>query len=381
VPKDADLRFFGNAEFDAKYRQSIATARSIGGTEVQIDFTHFAAAAALLYGGPWVAERMLAPRALLERDASAIHPVVRAIVERGKNISGAETFAALHALARLRQTAEATWEMVDVLLLPTAGNIYTLAEIEADPVALNSNLGYYTNFVNLMDLCGVAVPAGFVRGGLPFGVTLVGRAGQDESLLGLADDIHRAAPIELGESCNETTLAETTLAGSQKPNAAAEITARAAAAGSRSLAAGATGLPLPAAPVGEPVVSGVLVAVVGAHLSGQPLNWQLTDRRAALVRTCRTAAKYRLVALPGTTPPKPGLLRGEGAGAAIEVEVWEMSVEAFGSFVAAIPPPLGIGTVELDDGQMVKCFLVESYAAVGAADISHFGGWRAYLKG
>jgi allophanate hydrolase len=124
----------------------------------------------------------------------------------------------------------------------------------------------------------------------------------------------------------------------------------------------------------------VLVAVVGAHLSGQPLNWQLTDRHATLVRACRTAAKYRLVALPGTTPPKPGLLRSDGPGAAIEVEIWEMSIAGFGSFVAAIPPPLGIGTVELEDGQGVKCFLVESYAADAAADISHFGGWRAYLK-
>jgi allophanate hydrolase len=214
------------------------------------------------------------------------------------------------------------------MLLPTAGTIYTKEAVEADPIQLNTNLGYYTNFVNLMDLAAVAVPAGFRSDGLPFGVSLIGPAFSDEGLLALA---RRASDADA--------------------------------------------IPPPTAP------GCVLLAVVGAHLRGQPLNRQLTDRGARFVRACRTAPDYRLFALPGTVPPKPGLLRDPAfAGTGLEVEVWAVPEAQFGGFVAAVPPPLTIGSVTLNDGSSVKGFLCESAAAASAADITRFGGWTAYLR-
>jgi allophanate hydrolase len=231
---------------------------------------------------------------------------------------------------------------MDVLLVPTVPTIYTRAQIEADPIKLNLNLGYYTNFVNLMDLSAIAIPAGFGGDKLPTGVTVVAPAGNDAALLSLGDALHRRSGVTMGASENA----------------------------------------LP--PVGEIAIAipdSVRLAVVGAHLSGQPLNPQLTNLKARLIRTCRTAPNYLLYAIPGTTPPKPGLIRADGeGGGAVEVEVWEMTSRAFGDFVAAIPPPLGIGTLVLEDGQQVKGFLCEPYAIRGAADITHFGGWRSFLK-
>ena len=233
------------------------------------------------------------------------------------------------------------WEKMDVMLLPTTGTIYTIVEVEADPIGLNSKLGYYTNFLNLMDLCAVAVPGGFQENGLPTGVSLIGPAGTEQELLDIGDKLHRALGIGPG------------VAHRALPPAIAN-------------------------PVSPP--KRARLAVVGAHLSGMPLTHQLTERGATLVRQARTAPVYRLYALPGTKPPKPGLIRFEGAGFSIELEIWEMSFEGFGSFVAAIPPPLGIGTVALEDGQSVQGFVCETYATEGAQDISHFGGWRAFIR-
>jgi allophanate hydrolase len=213
----------------------------------------------------------------------------------------------------------------------------------AEPVALNTNLGVYTNFVNLMDLAAIAVPAGFRPDGMPFGVTLIGPALSDGMLTAVGDALHRSlADARLG--------ATPTSLGSTLPVVAETRSAKL-----------------------------VKVAVVGAHLSGQPLNWQLVERGARLVETIRTATGYRLYALAGTSPPKPGLVfDGSGAGG-IEVEVWEMDAAAFGSFVALIPAPLGIGTVTLADGRSLQGFLCEAYAARGAEDITAFGGWQAWL--
>jgi allophanate hydrolase len=222
---------------------------------------------------------------------------------------------------------------------PTAGTIYTIAEVQNDPIQTNVDLGYYTNYVNLLDLCALAVPAGFGADGLPVGVTMIAPAGQEQMLLELGSALHRDQRIPLGATGMQAI-------GDDQP-----------------------------LPGGNP---GVYVAVVGAHLSGQPLNWQLTDRHARLIGAARTAPRYQLYALPGTTPPKPGLVQSAEGGAAIELEVWEMSVEAFGSFVAAIPPPLGIGTIALEDGRQVKGFLCEEVALRDARNISHFGGWRAF---
>ena len=340
VPADG-LEFFGDDAAAALYAQSVDSLLALGGTPVAIDFTPFRDAARLLYQGPWVAERLAALRQYDFERPEAIHPVVWQIIGGARGLDAADGFAAFYKLAALTGAAEAEWARMDVLPLPTTGTTYTIEALLADPVTLNSNLGLYTNFVNLMDLSAIAVPGGFRPNGLPFGVTLIGRAFEDHKIAGLADRLHRA-------------LASPTVGG--------------------------TGLPLPPATPVSAKLSRVQVAVVGAHLSGQPLNWQLTDRKATLVRTARTAPGYSLYALAGTMPAKPGLIR-DGAGAGlIELEIWEMDFAGFGSFVAEIPPPLGIGTVTLEDGGTVKCFLGETYAVAGAEDVTAFGGWRNWLN-
>ena len=342
VPSGA-MPFFGDRDYEALYRASIERMAALGARIVPIDYAPFEKAAAMLYAGPWVAERLAAVGDLLEQSPEAIHEVVRQIVLAAKTKTALAAFNAFYELAALTRAAEREWAKMDLLLLPTAGATHTIAAILADPVALNTNLGAYTNFVNLMDLAAIAVPAGFRTDGIPFGVTLVGPALADGVLAAVGDALHRS------------------LAGAQL---------------------GATNIPLSSAPAAraetKPVVS-VAVAVVGAHLSGQPLNAQLTARDAKLLETTRTASGYRLYALANTSSPKPGLIfDGSGPGG-IEVEIWEMDEAAFGSFVALIPSPLGIGTVTLADGRGVKGFLCEAHAVRGAEDITAFGGWRAWL--
>ena len=301
----------------------------------------------MLYAGPWVAERLAAIGELATRNPQAIHEVVRRIILGAKDKTAVETFQAFYDLAEHIREASAEWAKIDILLLPTAGTTYTIAQMLADPVALNTSLGTYTNFVNLMDLAALSVPAGIRRDGIPFGVTLIGPALSDGMLASAGDALHR--------SLDRAQL-------------------------------GATSVPLSSTqPVTVPTKStkstkSVKVAVVGAHLSGQPLNGQLVERNAKLIETARTGPGYRLYALANTSPPKPGLVfDGSGPGG-IEVEIWEMDEEGFGSFVALIPAPLGIGTVTLADGRAVKGFLCEGHATRGAEDISAFGGWRAWLS-
>jgi allophanate hydrolase len=296
-------------------------------------------AARLLYEGPWVAERYLATRALLETRPEALHPVTRGIIEGGRTPSALDAFAAQYRLAELRAAARHIWEDADALLLPTAGTHYRIDAEQAEPLQLNSNLGRYTNFVNLMDLAAVAVPSGFTPRGLPFGVTLVGRAWHDEDLLWLAGRMHALAGVTLG----------------------------------------ATGHPLPETRnVPSPSTGCMDIAVCGAHMLGLPLNSQLTSRGAWHVATLRTAPCYRLYALPGGPPARPGLVR-DSTGAAIEMEIWRMPQEHFGSFMQGIPAPLGIGRVRTESGIEVTGFLCESAGATGAEDITRLGGWRAYL--
>jgi len=321
VPAAGQLEFFGDDEARELYCEAVAEVERIGGQRVEIDFSIFRAAADLLYSGPWVAERLAAIAPFMESHTDQMDPVVRKIISGAARYKATEAFEAEYRLRELRRETEAEWARMDTLMLPTTGTIYTHEQIAADPIGLNTNLGYYTNFVNLLDLAAVAVPAGVRRTGLPFGISFIGPAFTDEALLWLADAFAQA------------------------------------------------GMPAP-----RPGC--VLLAVVGAHLSGQPLNSQLTERAARLVRTCRTARDYRLYALGA----KPGLVRDpdfEGPG--IEVEVWAVPEDRFGGFVAAVPPPLGIGNAVLEDGEVVKCFLCEPYAIAGATEITRFGGWREYL--
>ena len=334
--------FFGDGDAAHLYAASIHAMEALGGTAREFDFAPFQDAAALLYSGPWVAERLAALQPFVEAHADAMHPTVRGIITGAARYTAADTFRAQYRLEELRREAGRVWADVDVLLLPTTGTTYTIADVNADPVRLNTNLGYYTNFVNLLDMAAVAVPAGFRPSGLPFGVSLIGPAFTDTALLTAADALHRRPGQTLGGL--PTALTET------------------------------ASLPAPRVPPGC-----TLLAVVGAHLTGQPLNRQLTERGARLVQTTRTANGYNLYALPNTVPPKPGLVRVPGfSGPGIEVEVWAVPTCELGSFVAAVPAPLGIGTVELADGRAVIGFICEPCAVAGATDITHFGGWRAY---
>jgi allophanate hydrolase len=343
VPRAADLEFFGDRAAAKLFGAALAKLEALGGERAELDFRPFLETARLLYEGPWVAERWLAIRELLERKPEAVHPVTRRVIEKAPSFSAADAFAAAYRLQALRRRAEAAWAGVEVIVTPSAPTIYTRAEVEADPVALNSRLGTYTNFVNLLDLCGLAVPAGFRADGLPFGITLLAPAFQDRPLCALGERLQYATGLPLGAT------------GQALPPAA-----RASAPAARAAV--------------------VRLVVCGAHMSGLPLNHELTGLGARLLRRCRTAPRYRFYALEAFSPPRPGLLRGE-TGAAIEVEVWELPAAQLGGFVDRIPAPLGIGTIELEDGEQARGFLCEPYATQGAREITALGGWRAYVAG
>lgn len=339
----ASLEFLGDAINADLYADAVDRARSLGADIVTFDFTPFQNAAKLLYQGPWVAERLSAIKDFARAKRQSIHDVVRGIVLGAENISAVETFEGLYQLAELTRIAEVQWQAFDMMLLPTAATTYKIADVLSDPVQLNSNLGLYTNFVNLMDLSALAVPAGMRPDGLPFGVTLVGRPLADDQLASFGDKLHRTMPP---------------------------------------IQVGATAQMLSATPIYQPVQTAkdkIAVAVVGAHLKGQPLNGQLIDRNAQFVRNAKTAHGYSFYALANTTPAKPGLVfDGHGAGG-IDVEIWELDAAGFGSFVALIPAPLGIGTLQLDDDTHVKGFVCEAHAIADAQDITSFGSWRNWL--
>ena len=334
VPLDGQLEWFGDTAAQRLFEAAADRLRAMGGVPVQVDITPLRAAADLLYQGAWVAERTAAVEPLLRARPATIHPVVRGILQGGLALSAVDAFNAEYQLRAYQRQAEAVWAAADILLLPTTATTYRLREVLAEPLGLNANLGLYTNFVNLLDMAAIALPAGFRDNATGFGVTLIGPAWSDRALLDFARRYEEIAPMP-------------------------------------------TPPPLDVAGVPQRVK----LAVVGAHLAAMPLHWQLTSRDAVLARRCRTAPTYKLYAMANTTPPKPALVHvGEGGGgAAIEVEVYDLSVEAFGSFVVEVPPPLAIGTVTLDDGTAVKGNVAEPRALDGAEDITPLGGWRAYI--
>jgi allophanate hydrolase len=348
VPRAAQLEFFGDEGYAHAFDAALARLREAGAELVELDFEPFLAAARLLYEGPFVAERLAAIRPFFEQQPDALHPVIREIVGGATKWSAADLFAAQDQLAALRLNAQTAWTAsgIDAIVMPTSATTATVDELEADPIRVNSRFGYYTNFVNLFDLSALAVPAGQCtvgkHSGLPFGVTFVGRAHDDAALLQLAY-------AWLGETAEDER---------------APAAARAADRNNVTPAADAS----------------VRVAVVGAHLRGEPLNFQLTLRGARFIEETATSPDYRLYALAAASGAvaKPGLVRVPADGAQIALEVWELPLAAYGSFVAEIPAPLGIGTLLLADGTSVQGFLCESVALAGATDITSFGGWRAY---
>jgi allophanate hydrolase len=335
VPLPQQLQFFGNEEYPRLFDAAVARLEALGGRRVLIDFAPYIEAGQLLYEGPWIAERYVVVEPLLRRAADSLLPITRQIIAGGAAPSAADAFRAQYRLQSLRRASERVWNEIEVLVTPTAGTIYRIAEVEADPLRLNSRLGFYTNFVNLLDLAAVAVPAGFGPDALPFGISLLGPAWSDFELLALAA---RFQDLDLpAQSVFD------------------------------------------AAPTAQAPAQAIAIAVCGAHLDGLPLNHQLRQRGAVLLERTRTAAQYRLYALPGGPPQRPGLVQVSQGGGALEVELWSVPAPALGSFVAQIPAPLAIGKVRLADDRQVCGFLCEAHAVSHAADITHFGGWRAYL--
>lgn len=343
VPAKADRQFFGDAAMELAYGGALATLAGMGHKLVELPFADFYATANLLYEGAWVAERYAAVRDFFDAHEASFHPVTRRIYGGAKNLSAADAFDGLYALQALKRKLAPVIASVDLICVPTAPTHYTVEDLEAEPIRENSRLGTYTNFVNLLDMCGIAVPTGKRSDGLPASVTLLATFGKDGLTASLAAALHADSGLTLGAT-NWT-------------------------------------LPERAAPVIVAEEDLIDLVVVGAHLSGMPLNSQLRDLDARFSRATRTAETYRLHALAGTRPPKPGLIRSSGDdGAMIEVEVWQLTPDAFGRFVAAIPAPLGIGTIELSDGTSAKGFLVEPVALTGAEDITVHRGWRAYMQ-
>ena len=332
VPRAQDLEFFGCAEGPALFGDAIDELKRLGGEAVELDLTPFLEAARLLYEGPWVAERYSVAGELMEQNPEAVLPVIRAVLAKAPAVSGVQTFRAQYRLQALKALCDKALENLDCVVTPTIGRPVTLAELAAEPVQRNSELGCYTNFMNLLDYAAIAVPSGFMGNGLPWGVTLFGRAFTDQYLLSVADGLQRQQ-------------------GSATP-----------------------------APINVARNDRARLVVCGAHLDGLALNWQLKQRGARLVETTSSSSDYQLYALAGGPPFRPGMVRVKDGGVSIAVEVWELPSSELGSFLTGIPAPLGLGKVQLADGRWESGFICEPYGLEGATDISHLGGWRAYLK-
>jgi allophanate hydrolase len=332
VIKPSQLQFFGDAHYQQAYDAALARIQTDTSIElIELDFEPFAEAASLLYSGPWVAERTLACEEPLNQYPDKVNPVVRGIIQGGADLSAAACFKAQYQLKALKRLCDAQLAQVDAMLTPTAGRLYTLAELEAEPVLYNTNLGYYTNYMNLLDYAGLAIPAGATSQGLPFGLTLVGSRCSDRTLLSIARRLNIGAVTE----------------------------------GRDKLVADSRYFDL---------------LVCGAHMEGLPLNPQLRERGGYLLEVVKTAPTYRLFALPGGGVKRPALVGDLEIGSSIGAELWRLPIDSVGSFLQGIPAPLGLGTVTLIDGREVKGFIAAAGCVdSGAQDVSRFGDWRAYL--
>ncbi len=337
------LEFFGDQQAEAAFSRTLESWRAMGAELTPIDFAPFKELAALLYEGPWVAERYATVEALLQRDPGALQPELHSILAGACKFNAVDTFKFEYRRAELARRINESLQGFAALIVPTTPTIYTIAQVNNDPIVLNSHLGTYTNFTNLADLAALAVPASLRDDGLPAGITLIGQAWQDRALAEIGKRWQQHVALSLGA----TGRLLASIAKETKPAPAAPGTVR--------------------------------LAVIGAHLTGMPLTHQLTSRDATFIERSQTASTYQLYALANTTPPKPGLVKAMTAGGPIEVELWDVPLDRFGAFVAEIPSPLGIGSLELADGRVVKGFICEPIGLQGARDITAFGSWRAYL--
>jgi len=340
VPREDQLKFFGNTAASELFQQTVKEMQSLGGKKIELDFEVFLQAAILLYEGPWVAERYIAIEELITTHPEQLLPVINTIIRSAEDKKATDAFKAEYKMQIYRVQAKEILRQFDFLLTPTTGTIYTIDEVNADPITLNSNLGYYTNFMNLLDCAAVAVPAGYLDSGLPWGVSLVSTCMSDRKLLSYANrwqQFKQMRPGKTGISLEETDTRDIQFS------------------------------------------SMIELVVCGAHLQGLSLNWQLKERGATLVEKTVSAEKYRMYVIEGAIE-RPGMIRDEDNGYSLEIEIWKISSSEFGSFVAAIPGPLGIGKVEVSDGRWLPGFICESFAVDGARDITDLGGWRNYLS-
>jgi allophanate hydrolase len=341
VIPEHQLKFFDDKGYQKAYEDTLEKLKGEGFIFKEIDFAPFDEIAELLYEGPWVSERYIAAQPLIDDDPYAVFPVVREIIASGGKASAISLFKSQYRINDLKQVCLAQMAQVDCLLTPTAGRHFTIAEMLDNPIKHNSELGYYTNFMNLLDLASIAVPTMMTESDMPFGITLVGSTFSDRELMSIANRIQQALPLKKG-------------------------------------ALGSIATPKNKTPVTSTKTIDVMVC--GAHLTGQPLNWQLVERGASLKTKTKTTASYRMYALAGGPPLRPGLILDKEKGLAIEVEVWTIPTENFGSFVAGIPAPLGIGKVTLENNNQVSGFICEPIGIEGAEEITHFGGWKSYLS-
>lgn len=327
VPRDDQREFFGAPSYAAAFEASLKTLAARGAEVVALDLSALLEAGSLLYQGPWVAERLAAVQDLWSRDPEAFHPVTRKVLETAAGRSAVEAFQAGYSLENLRRRSQSLWPQLDALMLPTAPFLPTLAEVEADPLGVNTKLGTWTNFVNLLDLAALAVPAGLDASGRPFGVTFLGPAGSDQALfeMGLLWETPGNAPPR--------TLGRT------------------------------------------------ILAVAGAHMRGLPLNGQLTSRGARFIEETFTAPSYRLFTFRDGALDKPGLVRSPQGGASLSLELWDLPEAAWGGFQALIPHPLGLSQIELATGEWVTGFVMEASHIPRCTEITLHGSWRTYLSG
>lgn len=340
IPDNASIEFFGDTVQQAAFARDVAILKAMGAIIEPVDFEPLHAIARMLYEGAWVAERYTVIADLLARDPDAVHPVTRQIITHADTMSAADAFAGFYRLAELKRAAEPMLRNLDMLCVPTVPTFYTVADLAADPITPNSNNGTYTNFVNLLDMCGIAVPTAPRSDGRPGSVTLLAAAGQDAQVAALARGFEDNCPRKMGATNHAVPVP----------------------------------LPLP-----EPTSETIDVAVCGAHMLGLPLNSQLTDLGAQFLRKAQTSADYKFYALSGGPPARPGLVKTEDGGASIALEIWSLPKTAFGAFMAGIPAPLGIGTISLSDGSAVKGFLCETSGLKGATEITALGDWRRFV--
>lgn len=333
------LNFFGDEQSKKAFQQTVQLLESLNAEITKIDFSDFEQLAAQLYQGSWVAERTAAVEDLLKSNTEDFDPTVLEIIKNGEKYSAVDAYNAEYLKQDLARKIQQRLADFDALIVPTAPTIYTIEQLQQNPIEYNAHLGTYTNFTNLADLSALALPAGFRADHLPFGITLIAPAWHDAALVHFGKAWQNYLALKLGALDKTLTLSSAT-------------------------------------PISQ---YHIRVAVVGAHLTGMPLNFQLTTRDAVHIETTTTSQNYALYALNGTVPPKPGLARQQD-GQSIIVELWDVPTARFGEFVAEIPTPLGMGNVELEDGRWVKGFICEPYGIDDAENISHFGGWRAYIQ-